>query len=146
EADPITKDLFCVSIEAGEVRRIVYTAANRPPIVAIAAQRSTGRAPLQVQFSSTGTFDPDADPITYEWDFGDGSPVDSSPDPAHVYVTSDSFAATLTVRDNRGGAASKALPIVTSNSAPQVSIVSPAPGAGFYGGEEITLRADASDL
>ncbi len=35
--------------------------------------------------------------VAYEWDFGDGSPVSTEPDPTHEYATAGSHTATLTV-------------------------------------------------
>ena len=46
---------------------------NRIPVVMAAATPSSGEAPLTVDFSSTGSNDPDGDIETYEWAFPDGS-------------------------------------------------------------------------
>src|SRR5439155_21580085 len=74
ETDPITGNLFYVSITSGEVRRIRYTAVggDAAPIPSASANPEVGPAPLAVQFSSAGTFDPDNDPLGYSWTFGDG--------------------------------------------------------------------------
>jgi hypothetical protein len=45
--------------------------------------------------------DPDHDPLTYAWDFGDGATASSST-PTHVYRSEGSFPVALTVADNRG--------------------------------------------
>jgi PKD repeat protein len=41
--------------------------------------------------------------LTYDWDFGDGSPHGSGPNPTHVYTFPGAFLVTLTVTDANGG-------------------------------------------
>jgi len=45
--------------------------------------------------------DPEGQPITWDWDFGDGS-TSSAEDPSHAYETADSYIVTLTVTDDEG--------------------------------------------
>ena len=67
--------IYYVAITANEVRRIRYTTGNTPPVAVASANPASGLAPVPVQFSSSGSNDPDGDPITFDWDFGDGSTV-----------------------------------------------------------------------
>jgi hypothetical protein len=53
-----------------------------------------------VAFAATAS-DPDHDPLTYTWDFGDGVTASSST-PTHVYRSEGTFPVALTVADNRG--------------------------------------------
>jgi hypothetical protein len=145
ETDPATGDIVYVSIETGEVRRFIYTVSNRPPSISISANPTTGLPPLAVTFSSDGTLDPDGDTLSFEWNFGDGSALVTQPNPVHTYATGGSFTATLTVRDSRGASAQRSVAIETGNERPVVAIESPADGTRFFGGEEFTLRASASD-
>ena len=46
--------------------------ANQPPTAHIAADDDSGPAPHRVRFTSTGSADPEGQPLTYTWDFGDG--------------------------------------------------------------------------
>ncbi len=57
---------------------------------------------LPITFSSAGSTDPDGDPLSFSWDFGDGG-KSSDPNPQHAYTTAGSYTATLTVSDGRGG-------------------------------------------
>ncbi len=75
---------------------------NAAPIVVATADVTAGQAPLLVEFSSAGTQDPDGFIDEYSWDFGDGSPTSSAPNPAHTYVTGGLFTATLSATDNGG--------------------------------------------
>ena len=99
---PVSGDLYYVSFLSAEVRRIRYTGVinggNSPPFAAAAASPTAGLVPLDVQFSSSGTFDPDGDSLTYAWNFGDGS-YSGSPNPSHTYISAGSYTATLTVTD-----------------------------------------------
>ena len=145
EADPMTGDILYVSISAGEVRRFVYTVGNRAPTVVIAAAPLAGPAPLTVQFSSAGTSDPDGDPVSLEWNFGDGSPLNTTPAPSHIYTSGGTFTATLTARDGRGGSTVRSVMIDAGNTPPTVEITSPPADTRFYGGETYDLDGTASD-
>lgn len=41
-------------------------------------------------------------PLTYEWDFGDGSPLGNEVEPEHWYMAVGTYSVTLTVRTSRG--------------------------------------------
>jgi glucose/arabinose dehydrogenase len=96
----------------GEVRRIAFTQQqNQAPTAAIAADVTSGPAPLSVMFDGSASSDPDAgDTLTYTWDFGDGTTPAETPSATvtHVYATPGTFTATLTVRDNHGATSAPA--------------------------------------
>jgi PKD repeat protein/glucose/arabinose dehydrogenase len=103
--DPISGDVFYVAITLQQVRRIRYTGSNNgntPPTASIAGTPLTGSYPLTVSFSSTGTSDPDGDPISTSWVFADGT-GSTQANPTHVFTTAGTFAVQLTVSDGRGG-------------------------------------------
>ena len=84
----------------GAVRRFrPIIGSNNPPSVKLTAGPLVGATPLVVSFSSAGSADPDGQPITFAWDFGDGN-VSSESDPLHVYTKVGTFKATLTVRES----------------------------------------------
>ena len=67
-----------------KIRRIRFVSSNQPPVVVASAQPTEGLAPLTVAFSSAGTLDPEGDPLSYLWTFGDGATsIDGQPG-AHV--------------------------------------------------------------
>ena len=45
------------------------------PVAVLTATPESGTAPLEVEFSSAGSSDPDGTITGYSWDFGDGTPV-----------------------------------------------------------------------
>ena len=60
-------NLYYLAINTHQLRRIRYIGGgNRPPQAQARPRRRKGLAPLNVQFSSSGTLDPDADPLTYQ--------------------------------------------------------------------------------
>jgi YD repeat-containing protein len=69
--------------------------------VAVANGPYTVQLGQTVTFSSSGSFDPDGTISSYHWNFGDGASANLQ-NPSHVYQTSGSFTATLTVTDNAG--------------------------------------------
>jgi PKD repeat protein len=93
--------------------------ANVNPIAAPSSDVTSGKAPLTVYFSSSGSSDPDGTIAGYSWDFGDGSPVSTDPNPAHTYTAPGNYTALLTVTDNDGGTNTQPLAItVNANQAP----------------------------
>lgn len=72
------------------------------PIPVISADPPAAEsAPAVVEFSGAASFDPDGEIVEYQWDFGDGS-REFLQTVTHVYATSGTFRARLTVTDNKG--------------------------------------------
>jgi len=77
------------------------TPANSAPLAGSIAVTPTGIGLAGVTsfaFTATGSSDPDNDPLTYSWTFGDGA-SGSGASANHVYNTAGTFAVTLTVSD-----------------------------------------------
>ena len=125
---------------SGSVRRIVYTPGNGNPIARILANPSSGPGPLAVSFTGSGSTDPDGDPLTYSWDFGDGS-TSAEANPSHTYEAGN-YTAQLTVSDGQGGSAFATQAISSGNTAPQITIGG---DSSFRGGEVFTITGSASD-
>ena len=80
-----------------------YVKGKRPPKAVLTTDRTDGPSPLTVNFSSAGSLDEDpGDSIRYEWNFGDGSPISTEPNPTHTYTQRGRFTAVLTVFDSSG--------------------------------------------
>ncbi|MEI6395379.1 MAG: PKD domain-containing protein, partial [Verrucomicrobiota bacterium] len=96
--------------------------SNRPPIIAMTVSTSTPYVESTVTFDATASTDPEGDPMTFAWDFGDRSKT-TGPLVTHVFHQISDFTVTLTVADNHGGVttatqlihALNAPPVFTSN-------------------------------
>ena len=82
-----------------------------PPVAVAGASPSIGDAPLTVTFDSSGSTAGSGTGLTFAWDFGDGSPVDNSIAPTHIYNTPGSYNAKLTLTNSAGTSTSPNIPI-----------------------------------
>ena len=133
------------------VSKIRYAgSANRPPNSAVSASPASGALPLAVDFDGSGSVDPDAgDTLSYLWDFGDGSPTETTftPTTSHTYSTKGTYTASLRVRDNHGAISDPAtVRIDAGNEAPDLAIGSPSADLLFRVEQQITLSGSATDL
>jgi len=80
---------------------------NNPPSARFTFTPTYGNSPLVVAFDATLTRDVDGEVVVYAWDFGDGT-TGSGPQITHTYtaLADTNYAATLTVHDDDGAAAS----------------------------------------
>jgi PKD repeat protein len=78
---------------------------NQPPVVVALASPEGGDAPLAVQFSADGSYDPDGTITAYAWDFGDGD-TSNEANPSHTYTGAGTYQATLTATDDDGATGS----------------------------------------
>jgi hypothetical protein len=62
-------------------------------------RRRTGRTGRLLVFGGLGSVDPDGDPLTYSWDFGDGSDPALGEQVSHAYTARGKYTVTLTVSD-----------------------------------------------
>ncbi|WP_374210647.1 beta strand repeat-containing protein [Dermatobacter hominis] len=102
---------------------ILVSVPNAPPVaVATDSAPTSGTAPLQVQFSSNGSNDPDGSIVAYSWDFGDGLGTSTDDSPTYLYSTPGDYTATLSVLDDDGAENTTSVAIhVDANLAPTAS-------------------------
>lgn len=116
---------------------------NTPPSAVLqgANVACTGDA---VSFDASGSSDADGDSLTYTWDFGDGSDIQSGPNVTHVYNNGGVYSIRLTVNDNKGTVCS------TDMAATNISVNTP-PSAVLNGartactGDEISFDTSGSN-
>ncbi len=146
QSHPETGDMYYVDITTGEVVQIVYTGTvqNQNPVAIASANTLWGEVPLTVHFTGSQSFDPDGDPLTFEWNFGTGD-TSNEPDPVYTFTQAGVFNVQLTVRDGKGGVDDFFLEISPGAVPPVVTILSPANGASFFPTEQIDLLGSATD-
>jgi glucose/arabinose dehydrogenase len=129
----------------GELDEIVANGSNNPPVAKASADTTTTTATsLTVHFSSAGSSDPDSDPITYSWNFGDGSAPSTAANPTHTYAKG-AFQAVLTVTDSHNATGTAKLPIQVGVLAPTVKITNPRGTFHFKIGDSIPITIKATD-
>jgi PKD repeat protein len=104
------------------------SAGNQPPTATASATPTSGKAPLIVAFTGSGT-DSDGTISSYSWTFGDGG-TSNAQNPSHTYLTAGNYTATLTVTDNGGAPGSATVGISAASNQPPTAHASAAPTSG----------------
>ncbi|WP_033443064.1 PQQ-dependent sugar dehydrogenase [Saccharothrix sp. NRRL B-16314] len=125
--------------------RIEYNpAGNKAPTARAGADRTSGSAPLTVNFSSAGSSDPEGGALTYSWNFGDGT-TSTAANPSHTYTANGQYQVTLTVTDTGGRTGGASVSISVGNTAPTVKLDAPVNGTLFDFGDAVPYTITASD-
>ncbi|MEO6488569.1 MAG: PQQ-dependent sugar dehydrogenase, partial [Ferruginibacter sp.] len=148
--NPLDKFLYIVDMGGSTIRRLSY-GGNMAPVVKMSSDKVYGPATLAVNFTGTNSYDPDGGPITYSWNFGDGSPVSTSGTPSHNFTAPGpnpkKYIVKLTVKDNLNATTVDSIIISVNNTPPVVSITSPINNSLYTLGEDTayTLQASVTD-
>ena len=132
-------NLYFVSIFEGTFSEITAPGPF-PPTAKSSATPAAGPTPLTAAFSSAGSSDPHGLPLSYSWDFGDGT-TSTSANPSHVYATAGTYTATLTV-SNGTQTGTSATRVVVGQSPPTASITAP---ATYNAGDTVSFSGSATD-
>jgi len=135
--------LYYVDIFPGSLHRIVYETTSRAPIARAAASTTEGGAPLTVSFSSAGSTDPDGDPLSFRWDFGDGT-TSTAANPTRTFTARGTYTVRLAVSDGTHTVNAEPL-VVTVGVRPTVTITAPAGGSTYRAGDTIHYGVSAVD-
>lgn len=82
-------------------KTLTLSTANLPPTAKIVVTNSG----MTSTYNASGSSDPNGDPLTYDVDWGDGSPHSTAVTNSHTYSTVGPWTVTLVVSDNKGGTA-----------------------------------------
>jgi len=106
---------------------------NRPP-TANAGGPYVGEINAPIHFDGSQSYDPDADLLTYTWNFGDSTPAQTGVQVDHTYGALGTYQASLAVDDGRGG-------LDTMSFEVTVTLENQIPTAFFYHtGLEVSLE------
>jgi glucose/arabinose dehydrogenase/fibronectin type 3 domain-containing protein len=134
--------IYYLSFTTGEVRRIRYNG----PVAAATATPTYGYSPLSVSFSSADSVNPGGGPLTYLWEFGDGT-TSTAANPSHTYTAASAttFAARLTVTNGAGLSSTDEVQITVGSVPPTPSISAPADGTSVLPGQTVNYQGSATD-
>lgn len=141
--------MYYITYETHEIRKICY-GGNPRPIAIADYDINYGTSPLQVQFDGSSSYHPAGLPISYLWDFGDGT-TSSEMNPQHTFFSSNddinTFTVLLTVTDSLGLSRTDEKIVSVNNTPPQVEITSFNNGEYFpvFGNTLLPLIANVHD-
>jgi glucose/arabinose dehydrogenase/PKD repeat protein len=140
-------DIFYPGYDDDRLHRLTYVSGNLPPTAVAQADRTSGAAPLTVNFNGSASSDPEGLTLTYAWDLdGDGAFDDSAAaNPSFTYASSGTITVRLRVTDNQGLADVAALVISVNNTPPTATIATPQPSFTWKVGDPIAFSGSASD-
>ncbi|MCK5559949.1 MAG: PKD domain-containing protein, partial [Thermoplasmata archaeon] len=77
-----------------------FNVTNRPPVAKAGSDQNVN-VNQTVYFDGSGSYDPDSDPLSYKWDFGDGTSTgwQNNSNASHSYNSIGNYTVTLTVDD-----------------------------------------------
>jgi len=142
---PVDGGLYYISWTIA-LNKITYIGTgNQPPKAIIEYDKNfdADGSPVTVQFTGTLSSDPEGSPLSYQWDFGDGSPINNQANPVHIYTAPTGvptrYDVILTVTDE-GSLTSQPTTAVISvnNTPPTVDITNPLVGSLY------TMTSDSS--
>jgi PKD repeat protein len=141
-----TKALYFVSRFPGQnIRRIRYTGiANQGPNAVITVNTTKTVRFVNLLFRGDRSSDPDNDPLTYYWNFGDGS-NSTLMNPIKSYTKFGEYKVTLTVSDSLDQTSQTFVTIIVGTK-PNAFIETCKNGQSFYVGQVLRLRGNATDF
>ena len=130
-------------------------AEDNPPTSVLVARPSAHGAPATafnvgqaITLDATGSASPDADALTYTWDFGDGSALGTGATPTHAYHYDGTYVVTLTVNDGHGGIETNIEALTIRPVAPTIALnpLPPMAAVGSVVPVSGTIHDPANDL
>jgi PKD repeat protein len=115
-----------------EIHALMAGTTNAQPIADAEPAVRSGRAPLEVNFATTASRDPDGSIASYAWDFGDGT-TGIGPEPSHTYAAGGRYFPALTVTDDAGASATVVEEILVDLPAPPTVHTGGATGSTVHG-------------
>ncbi|OFW25504.1 MAG: hypothetical protein A3H27_10655 [Acidobacteria bacterium RIFCSPLOWO2_02_FULL_59_13] len=105
----------------------------------------TGQVGVTIAFNGSLSSDPDGEPLTYAWNFGDGS-TGTGVNPTHSYAASGTFTVSLIVNDGQVNSAPVMTTATITGATPQNQAPTANPGGPYSEqvGQAITFNGSGS--
>jgi glucose/arabinose dehydrogenase len=131
------------------VWKISYSASGNavPTVSNLVAAPSSGNAPLSTLLTATAIDTDPLDTLTYFWDFGDGTQSQTTTNSTNkTFNTNGSYIVSVRARDDKlAFSTPRTVTVQVGNTAPIVTMTSPAAGSTFSVGQTINMVGSASD-
>ncbi len=139
-----------ISAHSGSVT-VLTGVISETPVAVITAAPLSGDPPLLVNFDGRASFDPDGQPLTYRWDFGDGTPVANQDVVNHIFQEGGQYTVVLRVTNPDGLFGEAQVDVNVTNNTPNAVIrVNPASGLigirNFDGSLSTDFETQTADL
>jgi len=139
-----TVELTVVDSEGGTDTASVSLVVNNVNPAIVSSYMPSGSEGQTLVFTSAATDPAGADdPLSYSWDFADGTAVVTGSSVQHVFADNGTYAVTITVEDDDGGTTSETTDVVIANASPVINSLS-GDTTGVEGGT-FSFVADPSD-
>ncbi len=126
--------------------KISYVRGNLPPVAVAKATPSSGREPLTVRLSATGSKDHEGDALSYSWKLlPRGNIVATTADATITVAEPGNYQAEVTVTDAKGASHSASVAVLVGNSAPTVTFTTPQDGDFFTPGKTVAYAVAVTD-
>ncbi len=122
---PFTVTLAVTDNESYSANTTRTVRVNAAPVAAFTVSPATAYIGVPVTFDATGSSDPDGDPLTFAWDFGDSGTA-AGATATHAYAAKGRFMVTLTVSDDLGATGQGSRGVDVGNRAPVITATDPA--------------------
>jgi len=127
--------------------RIDYLAGNRPPeVTSIHVDKTSGDLPLQIT-ATVEAKDPDNDQLSYVWDLGNGTKVNTK-EPRLQYTLTNvgDYSISAEVKDDKNASAkSNTVEVYAGNEAPKVNIVIDGNKTFYFPGNKVKYQVAIDD-
>ncbi len=127
---------------------VSFNGGNRAPLIDnMIVDKTSGKLPLSIKATVTAR-DREKDVVSYEWDLGNGETRETTePEIEHTYKDAGDYRVSVTVKDDKGAAASAKPVLVTAgNSRPEISIDLSGGNASFFiAGTPVNYKVTVND-
>ena len=136
-------DVVFADLYSATLRRLSFVTGNRPPTAV--ARTDTDPGKRVVTFDGSDSYDLDGDPLSYRWEFGDGT-SGAGATVSHGYPAGGaSYLARLTVTDPAGAAHTAEVTVAPSNHPPVLTLAAPPADQAYAVGDLVRATATATD-